>query len=252
LAPSHDLIKITSPNPGQIFSPGDSINVSIEMVDPNAMILFGASTQDTALLTEPPYQYQLQIPEEVIGPVILFAAGQTKTHDLGNDIIIIQITSSSQLNALTVYPEDDSLCLLPQSIIQLTVIGSYSDGIERNIASSGCGTEYILDSTGIVTVSSTGEIHAIQSGQAILTIQNGSFSKQITLRVLPPDNLADFNHDGLVTITDFEILANSWQISPCTDTLCQSADLDKSGIVDLDDLVLFADQWLAKSVVLCF
>jgi len=56
---------------------------------------------------------------------------------------------------------------------------------------------------------------------------------------------ADFNTDGIVNLLDYSVLAFCWQADDCSDPDgCQKADLDRDGTVDVDDLLLFADDWL--------
>jgi len=59
---------------------------------------------------------------------------------------------------------------------------------------------------------------------------------------VPP---SDFNLDGLVNFLDYTLLASCWQEDDCTDPNgCQKADLDADGVVDCNDLMLFAADWL--------
>ena len=57
----------------------------------------------------------------------------------------------------------------------------------------------------------------------------------------------DFNADWQVDFEDFSVLADYWYDSNCAGPDCQNADLDDSGLVDVNDLVLFTDFWLEKT-----
>ena len=51
---------------------------------------------------------------------------------------------------------------------------------------------------------------------------------------------ADLNNDGIVNLQDFAIISEIWQ----GDGSRSRADIDRSGTVDADDLMVFAQQWL--------
>jgi hypothetical protein len=58
----------------------------------------------------------------------------------------------------------------------------------------------------------------------------------------------DFNNDGIVNFVDFQILASYWQTANCAGPgSCEGADLDGTGIVDGNDLALFAAFWVERT-----
>ncbi len=58
----------------------------------------------------------------------------------------------------------------------------------------------------------------------------------------------DFNTDWQVNFQDFSVLSGYWLDTNCVDVNdCGGADLDFSGVVDANDLYLFADYWLEKT-----
>lgn len=58
----------------------------------------------------------------------------------------------------------------------------------------------------------------------------------------------DFNGDTTVDFFDYAMLASHWQVTDCNDPdWCQGADLDISGSVDVNDLMLFCEFWLEKT-----
>jgi hypothetical protein len=57
----------------------------------------------------------------------------------------------------------------------------------------------------------------------------------------------DFNTDWLVDFQDFSILAGYWHDTNCAGPDCESVDLDDSGVVDSNDLILFTEFWLEKT-----
>jgi len=57
--------------------------------------------------------------------------------------------------------------------------------------------------------------------------------------------LSDFSGNGIVNFEDFATLAYYWKDYICTEPdWCDGCDLDHSGLVDLNDLRKFAENWL--------
>lgn len=55
----------------------------------------------------------------------------------------------------------------------------------------------------------------------------------------------DFNGDTTVDFLDYAVLASYWQAADCNEPgWCEGADLDISGSVDVNDLMLFCEYWL--------
>jgi hypothetical protein len=55
----------------------------------------------------------------------------------------------------------------------------------------------------------------------------------------------DLNNDGIPNFQDFSVLAKFWGNTSCsTPDWCGGIDFDKSGIVDIQDLQIFAELWL--------
>lgn len=56
---------------------------------------------------------------------------------------------------------------------------------------------------------------------------------------------ADYNTDGIVNFLDFSFLSSCWmQENGADPNNCINADLDKNGLVDVNDLLLFSEYWL--------
>lgn len=58
----------------------------------------------------------------------------------------------------------------------------------------------------------------------------------------------DFDSSTKVDLADFGIFASFWQGTNCNEPdWCEGTDLNNSGNVDFDDLMLFADYWLEET-----
>ncbi len=57
----------------------------------------------------------------------------------------------------------------------------------------------------------------------------------------------DFEPDDKVDFADFAIISSYWQ-QPCSGPVdCEGTDLDESGTVDVNDMMLFFDYWLEQT-----
>ena len=59
-------------------------------------------------------------------------------------------------------------------------------------------------------------------------------------------NVADFNNDNIVNYIDYSLLIGRW----LTTEQPLREDIDRNGIVDFEDLVVFAEEWLNRTYVL--
>jgi hypothetical protein len=63
---------------------------------------------------------------------------------------------------------------------------------------------------------------------------------QAAMSLSDSGNIADLNTDGFVNFSDFALLARNWQIGQ----VLLAEDISRNGLVDTDDLMEFAEQWL--------
>lgn len=178
---SSGFVEITHPTEGQVFQPGDTVNVKVNTSNETAMVLIATSTGESTLINRAPYNFQFVIPDEVIGPLSIMVGATDDTGFIGSDEVTINVASSSNLIDMKVYPEMDPLYLSVGATVPLTVYGLYDDGITREITSSGGGTSYSSSNSDMVEVSSEGLITVKSRGEAIVTIENSGVRKEITV-----------------------------------------------------------------------
>jgi peptidase C39-like protein/glucodextranase-like protein len=58
----------------------------------------------------------------------------------------------------------------------------------------------------------------------------------------------DITGEGAVNLLDFSVLAKNWQVTDCNELndWCEKADIDKSGAVDFNDLLIICEYWLTE------
>src|SRR5215469_2108220 len=121
---------------------------------------------------------------------------------------------------------DKNVILVGQSA-QLSVIGTFADGSQRDLSASTTGTVYVSNDPGRASVSSEGTITALSSGDVLITSKNAGVEKDINISIRPanqrfgdgiPDewktahgldvndpNVAneDPDHDGLTNLQEY-------------------------------------------------
>jgi hypothetical protein len=60
--------------------------------------------------------------------------------------------------------------------------------------------------------------------------------------VFVPD--PDITGDGFVDMADFSMLSAQWQNACGSPSWCDGADINHSGVVNIDDLIIMAMNWL--------
>jgi hypothetical protein len=90
------------------------------------------------------------------------------------------------LDSITIIPQDTILFDIGESQA-IAVVGSYSDGVLRDITSSTAGTQYLTSDASIVTVSPEGVVTAVSAGTATIVAQNNGRQNSINVIVLQPN-----------------------------------------------------------------
>jgi len=230
---SSGWVEITHPIEGQVFQPGDTVDVEVNTSDEDAMVIITTSTGESALIDHAPYNFQFVIPNEVIGPLNIVVGARDDKGFIGLDEVTISVASSSNLIDIKVYPEINPLYLSVGATVPLTVYGLYDDGVTREITSSGSGSSYISSNPDIVEVSSEGLITVKSQGEAIVTIENSGVKKEITVIGIEPCE-GDFDRDGDVDGSDLATFADAYAVGD------PQADLNGDEKVDTEDLAIFA------------
>lgn len=183
-----DGLTIVSPTNGTQVTPGTNIQVTVAP-DPGVQLaLLGVITQTDAVIVEQSLGGQavsvtMPIAATSAGPIELLAFGfDTEGNFRISNLVVLEAVTSARL--LAVYFLDRSPFLFGIGASQqVTVLGLYDDGLEREITSPAAGTTYLSSNPGIFTVSAAGVITATGVGRATLVARNGLVQDSVTVEV---------------------------------------------------------------------
>lgn len=136
----------------------------------------------------PPFGGPLKIPGEAIGPMRLLAVAEISRGRLGTrtvfDEIIVTVDPGAELTAIdfetekplklgragqaATYGQVDSL----GKTLDLPVVGTFADGIERKISAPATGTSYKSSDEKVIKVLSDGLLQIVGNGKTVLTVAN--------------------------------------------------------------------------------
>jgi hypothetical protein len=124
----------------------------------------GTSLTDDAA----PFEFDLVIPAAALGNFPIQAVGASATGAFAESNTVTLTVLGPTLQSMKIVPRD-MILLGPGSTQSLVVLGTYSDGVERDITDPSTGTTYIASSGGVVSVSPAGVVTALSPGAATVT-----------------------------------------------------------------------------------
>jgi hypothetical protein len=98
----------------------------------------------------------------------------------------------------------------------MTTLGQFADGITRDISSPGAGTTYLTTSPGIVAVSPSGVVTAVNVGRATIVAQNGSLQQSLSVTVVSANliPIANAGTDQQVPVGSLVTLTGTQSFDP--------------------------------------
>jgi hypothetical protein len=211
-------LTITSPLAGTQVSSGSTVPVIVEPNDGvvvDRILLVGpgvAEVDETA-----PFEFNLTIPSEAVGTFELSAIGSDNDNNFySSNTVTLQVIPPAILEAITIVPQDAILFAIGENR-NLAVLGSYSDGVVRDITSFSSGTEYLTSSPEIVTVSPEGVVTSTGAGIATIVARNDTIQDSINITVLLGANQAPIANAGLdqtVAVGNQVVLNGSDSLDP--------------------------------------
>jgi hypothetical protein len=175
-----------TPTAGTVVQPGDQVRIDFSILGGNAVAgCFVIVDEVVQTFQGPgPFSMTVEIPSVAAGlvKVTAFTFGGTPFNYGAETSILVRPTAT--LTAINVSPNSTELSFFGETA-PLTVIGTYSDGIERDLSNASAGTSYttLSGNAGIVAESENGVIEARGSGQEIVRISNAGVSEDVPVTV---------------------------------------------------------------------
>jgi fibronectin type 3 domain-containing protein/pimeloyl-ACP methyl ester carboxylesterase len=199
------FVTISGPTEGQTYAPGDTVTVSVQ---PNlgatvARVLIVAGRYPTsvgsALLSEPPYTASFTISSAYLGSLPIAVVAMDSPGNVCDVSVTANVVTPAHIGSIGIAPSQVTLTSIG-STANLTVTGTFSDGISRDVTPGTLGTTYSSNTPSLATVDANGVVTAKASGSAVITATNGAASATATV-------LVDPGAPGLFDITPSACLA---------------------------------------------
>ena len=206
-------IQIVSPTEGQVFEPGDTFDVVVEITDPSFLSVVEGSIPYIGAFSdeEAPYELTVTVPERASGTLKVRANGLTYDgtrffiHDAQPvNIIVRRSTPPDRLivdkTAWIILPEPTDV-----QKNRVSITGVY-DGVEVRLSPSVTGTTYVSSDTSVATIDTEGVLTGISFGRAVITTENMGVKAFTMVKVsdpigvLPPEEITyklDIQRSGI-------------------------------------------------------
>ena len=184
-------ITIAAPSPGTMYAPGDTVQVSVIAPPETTTVWMATPGSPAAIVESAPFTANITIPQEAIGQtgiaVVAFA---------GEDLLavastVVSVSTNAFVTSFKVFPES-TLYLRVGEKVNFVVLGSFSDGVDRDITSSQNGTAYESTDPAVAFIGVNGLLTAKAPGFCLVTVQNDFYRKSIPVFVqsstLNPDS----------------------------------------------------------------
>ena len=154
-----------------------------------------------AVATSPPFAAKLRPPQAASGLYRLLAVAELENRESDDeewaifDEVLLNVRPHGTLkeidfqtdkplkfgraSAVRVYDQLDFL----GKMIDLPVVGRYSDGTTRSIRTAATGTTYHVDDESVVTINENGRLLLVGNGAATVTVKNGGVKRTLDVLV---------------------------------------------------------------------
>jgi len=186
---------IASPLPMAHIEAGSIIHVALETNGPTTFsgVMFTAYGNGGRLLggnfvVQPPYSWTVQLPPDYTGLATIRALGTMTGPQAGyspeaSTVIYIALPSSVTLNEMAIRDAQKLIFMRPYTSRRLSVLGHYSDGLERDITDGESGTTYSSSNNSVAAVDANGTVTARGAGRAQIIIRNANKEVQMSVSV---------------------------------------------------------------------
>jgi hypothetical protein len=135
---------------------------------------------ETALVAtaaaSPPFGGLLTVPEDAMGMMRILAVGEVTSGRLAGredfDEVVVRVEPDAALSRIEFETEKPLRLNAIGKIVEIQVVGLFSDGITRSLQGSVAGSSYRSSDESVMTVSPEGVVQVIGDGKASITVSN--------------------------------------------------------------------------------
>ncbi len=184
------FVTLTAPAAGQVFHPGDPITVTVAPNPGTTLksveVTVGAGKQflGAANVAQAPWTTTGMIPMTYLGDLPLVVLAEDSTGNVCAVTADAAVQTTATLASLAASVDYDTLTSVGRTA-QISVTGTFSDGVARDITLGSFGTQYASSDSTIAAVSPDGLVTAMKAGIALITVTNGSASAVARITVSP-------------------------------------------------------------------
>jgi hypothetical protein len=231
---SGQQLAITSPASGAVFSPGQTIDVTVSVTN-GQVLAVQVGAQDigfTAYQTATPYSFTLTVPSQTIGPKNLFAVGLIANETvIPSPLISIDVEPSSQPTGIF-FQQDLVTFGYEGQQRRIGLTATLGDGSTLDISQS-TQLSFSSNNPSVVSVNPSGAMTARAPGNATITSLYSKLSA--TIKAIGPTAVkGDLNGDGVVTSDDLLILEAMLGSTPTGSN--DARDINGDGKIDNKDV----------------
>ncbi len=200
---------VAFPTPGGPIAPGATFTVGLNAFGgyQPASVLFLGSFETFATDDSAPFQATFTVPLEAIGSFSLLAIAVDAQGQVAQATFKRDVVTTATLTGLALFNERVYLTAPGQSQ-SLSVVGLFSDGVQRVLNGSELGTTYSSNNQSVVQVTEEGQLQAVGEGFAAITITNGGFSVSVLAFVTFEADLSYFG-EGCESSVGIPVLGTS-------------------------------------------
>ena len=179
-----DGLVITSPAGGTVVASGGVVSVTVAPQNgfvPAKVLLLTPVVAE--VIDGAPFEKNLPLPADAVGALELLAIGLDADGNFTSSAsITLSVVPPTPLTGVTIANRDPILFV--GETRRIYVLGSYVDGVVRNISHPSTGTQYLTSGPGIFSVSPDGVVTANSEGIATLVARNGGRQDSVTVTVV--------------------------------------------------------------------
>jgi hypothetical protein len=189
-------VQVTYPANGQVFAPGDAVNVTVQITSPLlakagflAVPAPGLGAITGTNYTGSTYQASFLIPSNYAGPLTLTPdIIDNNSNPIQGVGISISVRPKTAPLSLTLVAGTFNHLLSATATSRIYVTGNYANGVQLDLTSSVTGTTYASSNNQVLTVDREGNVKAKAFGTAVVTVQNSGLKAFASFAIEDPAN----------------------------------------------------------------